>query len=174
MPAPTATPSGEGEKCTCTATYTIQWGDTLGGIALRYHTTIKALQRCNGISNSRRIYAGKELCVPEKVATPQTSCSATYHIRPGDTLSAIALRYGTTIKVLRQCNHIQNPRRIYAGQWLRVPDKSRCERLYKIKWGDTLSGIALRYHTTVRRLQRCNDISNPHYIYADQWLRVPN
>jgi nucleoid-associated protein YgaU len=44
---------------------------------------------------------------------------------------------------------------------------------YQVNWGDTLSSIAERYHTSVRYLQLINGIFDPNRIYAGQWLRVP-
>lgn len=44
---------------------------------------------------------------------------------------------------------------------------------YKVRWGDTLSGIARRYGTTVAALAQVNGISNPNRIYAGQVLRIP-
>lgn len=43
-----------------------------------------------------------------------------YVVKAGDTLSAIAARYGTTYQRIAQMNGISNPNRIYAGQRLRV------------------------------------------------------
>lgn len=43
-----------------------------------------------------------------------------YTVRRGDTLSAIASRYGTTYQKLAQMNGIANPNKIYAGQRIRV------------------------------------------------------
>jgi uncharacterized protein YgiM (DUF1202 family) len=47
--------------------------------------------------------------------------TATYVVKPGDTLYAIALAYGTTINALSALNHIWNPNLIYAGQQILVP-----------------------------------------------------
>lgn len=43
---------------------------------------------------------------------------------------------------------------------------------YTVKSGDTLSGIASKYGTTVSKLQSLNGISNPNLIYAGTKLRV--
>ena len=53
-------------------------------------------------------------------AQPATS-GATYKVKRGDTLSAIAARFGTTVKVLTTLNHISDPSKIHAGQVLRLP-----------------------------------------------------
>lgn len=46
----------------------------------------------------------------------------TYVVQPGDTLSEIALRYGTTYQTLAALNGISNPNLIYTGQTIRVPE----------------------------------------------------
>ena len=43
---------------------------------------------------------------------------------------------------------------------------------YTVKSGDTLSGIAAKYDTTVKKLVELNNIANPNKIYAGQKLRV--
>ncbi len=47
------------------------------------------------------------------------------------------------------------------------------EEWYKVKWGDTLSGIARKFDTSVRELQELNHLKNPNCIFAGQWLKVP-
>ena len=45
---------------------------------------------------------------------------------------------------------------------------------YKVQPGDTLSGIALRFHTTAGAIQAANDIRSPKSLRAGTWLRVPS
>ena len=99
-------------------TYRIQYGDTLGGIARRYGTTIAVLAQLNGIRNPNRIYAGQVIRVPVK--TSGSGQAEYYVVRPGDTLSGISSRFGTTYQRLVQLNGIRNPNLIYVGQKLRV------------------------------------------------------
>jgi LysM repeat protein len=44
---------------------------------------------------------------------------------------------------------------------------------YQIRRGDTLSGIAARFHTTVGALAKANGIRNPNLIIAGHSLRIP-
>ncbi len=97
----------------------------------------------------------------------------TYVIQPGDTLSGIAVRYGTTVSELTRINGISNPDRIYAGNTLKVPESGSPSKTYTIKSGDTLSEIAQRFGTTVSALAKLNGISNPDRIYAGTTLRLP-
>lgn len=51
-------------------------------------------------------------------------------------------------------------------------DKTTTKKI-KIKWGDTLSQLAIKYNTTVAELVRLNNIQNPNLIYAGNYLMVP-
>jgi len=57
---------------------------------------------------------------PPASAQPSTS-GATYKVKSGDTLNAIAARFGTTVKVLVNLNHIADPSKIHVGQVLKLP-----------------------------------------------------
>ncbi|AKJ00559.1 putative chitinase [Archangium gephyra] len=104
---------------------------------------------------------------------------STYSVRSGDTLSAIASRYGTTVNNLARANGISNPNLIHAGQKLTIPGASGASApqaggsSYTVKSGDTLSGIAQRFGTTVGALAQTNGISNPNRINVGQKLTLP-
>ena len=49
----------------------------------------------------------------------------TWPVRPGDTLTAIALATGTSPRAIANHNGITNPDRIYAGTVLRIPGERR-------------------------------------------------
>jgi LysM repeat protein len=109
--------------------HVVQRGENLYRIALRYGTTIQALATANGIVNTSQVRVGRRLAIPGRVATPADPAGApamraTYTVRRGDTLSAIALRYGVTTWSLVQANSIYNPSLIYVGQVLNVPARA--------------------------------------------------
>lgn len=110
-----------------------------------------------------------------------------YTVKSGDTLSAIASRYGMTVNALVTLNGIQNANLIYPGQSLRVADSgagstvtnkattpitSTGTQAYTVRYGDTLSGIASRYGTSTSTLVSINGISNPNWIYPGQALKL--
>lgn len=97
----------------------------------------------------------------------------TYVIQPGDTLSEIAQRFGTTTQTLARLNGIADPNLIYSGTTLRIPENSSSAKYYQIQPGDTLSEIAARFGTTVSALASQNNISNPDLIYAGTTIRIP-
>lgn len=104
----------------------------------------------------------------------------TIRVVRGDTLSQIAIDYGTTVQELVRINNIQNPNLIYAGTTLQVPitssgsggDNPSGEIVYIVKRGDTLSQIAQNYGTTVNSIARRNGIRNVNLIYVGQRLLI--
>ena len=159
-----------------THNYTVKSGDNLSVIASRYGMTVNALVTLNGISNPNLIYPGQVLrvadsgrgsTVSQKATTAPTT--GTYTVRYGDTLSAIASRYGTSTSTLASINDISNPNWIYPGQVLTVSGSSST-RSYTVRSGDTLSGIASRLGTSWTSLKAKNGISNANLIYPGQTL----
>lgn len=98
-------------------TYTVKSGDTLSSIASKYGTTYQELARINGISNPNKIYPGQVLKIGGRSSIPSTEY---YIVKSGDTLSAIAKKYRTTVNQLASWNNIANVNKIYVGQKLRV------------------------------------------------------
>lgn len=103
-------------------TYTVQPGDTLSRIAVRYGVTLNVLMRANGLAH-HTIYVGQHLVIPgalTAVPVAVVPSGNTYVVQPGDNLTAIARRTGTTGASLAQLNGIANPSAIYPGQVLRL------------------------------------------------------
>lgn len=99
-----------------------------------------------------------------------------YKVKRGDTLYEIALTHNTTVSHLVQINNIKNPNLIYVGEILIISRNhnttENADTTYKIKTGDTLSEIALKYNTTVAKLVKLNNISNPNLIYAGDIIKI--
>lgn len=112
---------------------------------------------------------------PAKPA-PKPTATATYTVKPGDTLSGIAAKYGTTYTELARINGIANPDHIQAGQVLKVTGKAAttpaAPAMYTVRSGDNLSAIAAAHGTTWQKLAQLNGIANPDYIQAGQKLRL--
>ena len=107
----------------------VTWGDTLYSVAVRNGTTVAALVRANGLPNPNFIYAGQRLVIPaggssSAPAPVPIASTGIYTVQAGDTLSAIAARYGTTLSAMLRANNLYNPNFIYSGQRLNVPGRS--------------------------------------------------
>jgi len=101
----------------------VQPGETLSIIAARYGTTVQAIASANGIYNVNRIYAGQRLFIPVVTPPPGGTLRGTtfYIVGRGDTLAAIARRFGTTVSAISAANGIVNPNLIFPGQRLVIP-----------------------------------------------------
>ena len=151
-----------------TGTYTVQSGDTLSGIAAKFGTTYQILAAINGIGDPNHIWPGEVLKV-----TGTASQQSTYYVQAGDTLSAIASKFGTTVASLVSLNHISNPNVIYVGQKIYVGEASQGKsNAYTVHAGDTLSGIAAKFGTTWKALAQKNGLANPNVIYVGQTLTI--
>ena len=155
----------------CGATYTVQWGDTIGRIASICGVTADAIYAANP-SLGAYLYAGQVINIPGGIPNPPSipATSGTYVVQRGDTLNKIAARIGSSLSNLLAVNpQIWNPNLIYVGQVINLPANPV---YYTVQWGDTLFKIAVRFGTTVSTLQQLNNIWNANWIYAGQVLRI--
>jgi murein DD-endopeptidase MepM/ murein hydrolase activator NlpD len=102
-----------------TAVHVVRWGETLFSIARRYGTTVEAIVQANDIADPRWIQVGQRLTIPSAGVPP---ASVQIHIvQPGETLTRIAWRYGTTISAIVEANQLADPSLILVGQRLAIP-----------------------------------------------------
>lgn len=112
-----------------------------------------------------------------------------YVVERGDSLSAIASRFDTSVDQLVSLNQLASRHRIQIGQRLLLPhDGAEAQRLlastsaslprpddgvYQVRAGDTISLIAARFDVGEADLLRANRITDPHRIYPGQQLALP-
>jgi LysM repeat protein len=187
--------------------YTVRRGDTLTGIAGRYHTTLGRLARMNHLQPYGILRIGTVLRVPGRAHhrhqhrhhRPRHRRLLIVHVvRPGETLSGIAARHHISLVRLARLNHRPPYAILVIGTRLRVPPaRHRHHRHHHHRhhhhhhgrhahrpgahWrgrhvvhrGETLSGLAARYRTSVRRLARANHLRINGFLLVDTVLRVP-
>lgn len=165
--------------------YTVKSGDTLSEIAIKFGTSVKELQKLNGIKDANKIYAGQKLKVKGQSSKKRTTnkksnnFTTTYTVKKGDTLSEIAQRYGTTTSKLVSLNNIKNPNKIYPGQRIKlngsvskVKGKTSSKKYHTVKAGDTVSLLAIKYGVKQSQIKKWNNLSDINKIYVGQKLRV--
>jgi uncharacterized protein YkwD/LysM repeat protein len=109
--------------------YTVQGGDTLSGIAVRYGIGWEALAAANGLGEYSVLQVGQALYIPGAGA-PSTAANTggltmtpgpEYMVQRGDTLISIALRHEITWQALAFANGLSENAVLQVGQLLRVP-----------------------------------------------------
>lgn len=110
----------------CASYITVQWGDTLSGLAAYCGTTVSAIRAANpGLG--WWVYAGQVLYIPSGYSysptyPPITPTGGYYTVRRGDTLGNIAKAYGVSLGSVIAANpQIWNPSLIYPGQVITIP-----------------------------------------------------
>lgn len=116
-------------------------------------------------------------------AMPASVIASTYVVHPGDTLSEIALRHGTTVGALVEANRLADPNLIRIGQLLHIPDSrlgipgytsaAAESETYTVVHGDTLISIARRYGVDLTALARTNGLNVNTPLHVGVVLHVP-
>ena len=109
--------------------YIVRKGDSLSKIAAMHRVKVSQIKKLNGLFGDM-VRIGQKLKIPEgaKAAASQPASGAkaaageTVHVvTKGETLGAIARKYGTTVSKISTRNSIKDPRKIRIGQKIIVP-----------------------------------------------------
>ncbi len=133
-PKTVVAPTGfESDRQRAASTYTVRAGDTPLGIALSHSTTLDALLRANNLKASDYLQIGQVLTIPgvneaddaelaETAASTAASTGvATYNVRRGDTVFAIAYRLGVDWQEMLRVNNLTEQSLLQPGQTLVIP-----------------------------------------------------
>ncbi|KEF37670.1 putative glycosyl hydrolase [Schinkia azotoformans MEV2011] len=99
---------------------------------------------------------------------------AIHTVQKGDSLWAIAKLYNTSIQSIMEINGLESSTNIVPGLALYIPDEQLHIRLYKIKAGDTLWSIAIRYNTTAYNIISANPQIDPNRLSIGQIITIPS
>jgi LysM repeat protein len=160
-------------------------GETLSEIAERYGTSVQRLMQLNNLRSPQDLWAGSRIQVPGAAGSSASrgGGSGNYTVKPGETLSEIAERYGTSVQRLMQLNNLRSPQDLWAGSRIQVPitrttaaaakpavNKNATQ--HRVQSGETLSVIADRYGVSMQNLIALNGISNPNQMEVGRTLKL--
>lgn len=170
-------------------TYSAKRGERLENIARKFGTSPTQLREANDINGKGKLKASRTLLVPlqdesdapelassEEIASEDKRNDAApatirHSVRNGETLGAIAKRYGVSTRQLMALNHLKSAKRIKKGQVLlvrqdggtRVAAAERSDKpgrtQYVVRRGDTLHSIARKFDIATDDLMRWNNLS---------------
>lgn len=139
--------------------HTVQLGDTVDKIARIYGVSASAIVRANGISNADLIWVGQRLLIPGNAssATPVPYASPVPNTSPvpGATPAANATPLATP-----------------APAATATPKPTAAPTIHVVQAGETLSGIAQRYGTTVAALVEANGLGDANLIRVGMRLLI--
>lgn len=178
------------------ATYTVKAGDTVSAIAARFGLRTADVLALNKLSWSSIIYPGQVLKLKGTAsapapAKPSTSAASGSHtVKGGETVSAIARKYGLATTTVLKANKLGWSSIIYPGQKLVIPGAAvpaasvtpaapstpaakPASSSYTVRSGDTVSGIAQRHGVTTAAVLSANKLGWSSIIYPGQKLTIP-
>ncbi len=197
---PSAAPAAPVVAPAPVTTHTVVAGDTVSALAKRYSTTVAAIVAANGLDARAFIRVGQVLTVSGTTAAPAPGAAPAPAIAPapqaapgshtvvaGDTVSALATRYGTTVAAIVSANGLDSRAFIRVGQVLTVPGAPAAPApapasapaaaptagSHRVVSGDTVSALATRYGTTVAAIVSANGLDSRATIRIGQVLAIP-
>ncbi|WP_201507985.1 LysM peptidoglycan-binding domain-containing protein [Psychrobacter proteolyticus] len=197
--APATTPAAPSTKpsksSTATKNYKVKAGDGLIALARQFNVSTDTLASLNGINSTSSLYVGQTLKVPASVdfdAASTTGASSSnssssvattnYKVKSGDTLIGIANSIGVSATELAAVNSSFDAKaRLQRGQTIKVPaSKELVDRQlndkavsYKVKSGDTLTGVAKRYNIGLSDLASANNLNTNSNLILGRTITIP-
>lgn len=193
------------------AEYTIARGDTVSAIAGKFGLSTAEVLKLNNLQPNTIIYPGQKIKLSGSPAAPAgpsaapapaapASGGATYTVKPGDTLGAIAARHNVGLADVFAWNNLNMRSIIHPGQKIKVgagdaapapaaapvagglastsapaapATPAPASGSYTVKAGDTLSAIASRHGVKLSELLSANRLSMTSVIYPGNKLAIP-
>ncbi|HRJ42213.1 MAG: LysM peptidoglycan-binding domain-containing protein [Caldilineaceae bacterium] len=170
-------------------TYTVQEGDTLFSIALKFEVSPNEIVAANTLTDPNNVFVGQELLIPGYQPTSPASSGggtttnpgapAIHIVQPGEVLSVIAEKYGITLDELVAANRIADPNLVTPGTELVIPGLTAAaleaanQIIHIVAPGEGLYSIAARYGVSADAIIEANRITNPDLIRVGDRLIIP-
>ena len=184
------------------AEYTVSRGDTVSAIAGKFGLSTAEVLKLNNLQPHTIIYPGQKLklsgsaaapAAPSAAPAPAAPAGATYTVKPGDTLGAIAARHNVALADVFAWNNLSMRSIIHPGQKIKVgaggaapapapaplastsapAAPAPASGSYTVKAGDTLSAIATRHGVKLSELLSANRLGMSSIIYPGNKLAIP-
>jgi LysM repeat protein/uncharacterized protein YkwD len=185
------------------ARYTVQQGDTLYSVGLRYGLTWQQMARANGMGERSVLKVGSQITLPgiesvdQQVASPSLVQTAAetgtltvdeiyYTVVEGDTIYDIAVRHRVNWQTLAAHNDFSENSILSIGTQVKIPTPAtggatggpvpltqQPSRRHTVQSGDTLWSIAAKYSVDWRELMRVNNMGENSLLAIGQEVQLP-
>jgi len=191
-------------------TYLAQSGETWWNISRRTGIPVAALREYNA-QVPDALTSGAAIRIPasgsskeagllaefeDRGASPaKAPASGKHQVRKGESMQAIASRYGVSVNELARANRMKPSGKLSIGRWLTIPGGAADAQLarapalpreirqmaaadkdaasHTIQKGDTVHAISSRYGVTPQELMAANNISSPQSLSIGKVLVIP-
>ena len=146
--------------------------DAISAIAKKYGISVEELKAANSLTNNL-LQLGQSLVIPGTQIPPVVEEENIYVVQSGDTLYAIAQKFGTTVTQLIDWNQLATTV-ITPGMKLIVSDTvtTPSDMIYTVKKGDSLYSIAMQFGVSVDDLIQANQLTSTVLQIGEQ-LKIP-
>ncbi|MBI3952042.1 MAG: LysM peptidoglycan-binding domain-containing protein [Acidobacteria bacterium] len=177
----------------------IKEGETIASLAEQHNLSADLIGQVNKLSADADLEPGTLLVLPlEEARTPLhgrlepvgvqiarlSMRRMSITVRPGDTISRIAARYGVSARELARLNRVSIKSRLRAGQKLilNLPETRLSRSIsvsenhptsYRVRRGDSLSGIASRYGIALSNLRKWNGLTSNKVRVGQRLVLTP-
>ena len=176
--------------------YVVQSGDTLASIANRYSVNWRDVADWNQIEPTKALFVGTSLYL-YNAKKPQPARPTSYTVQSGDTLTAVAAKFGLTNQQLADMNNLTPTSNLLRGVRLSLVDDgiskttaanskndapvtsaaSKATKIetvsYRVKAGESVGSIANRYNISNEQLADLNKFSANSSLLLGQTIKVP-
>ena len=166
--------------------YVVQPGDTVSHIALRTSTSVNQIAAANNLDARATIRIGQVLNLPTAAPAPVAAApaAASHVVVAGDTVWALARANGSTVEAITAANGLNAAATIRIGQVLTIPGGAGVSATpartaapavaptHTVVAGDTVSGLARTYGTTVAAISTANGLDAAATIRIGQVLAL--
>ncbi len=158
-----------------TDVYVVQPGDTLFAISSRFGITVDMLAAANNIDDPAIIDVGQRLIIPP-AAEPEQYLH--HRVQPGETLHALALRYGLAILELAEPNHLIRADGLFPGQGVTIQEHTDEPAVLRgqshtVSPTDTLVALAAQHGLHPWALATANNQESPFIAWINSHLWLP-
>ena len=168
-------------------THKVKRGESLWLIAKKYNVSTKDIISLNKIKNPNLLKPNKYLQIPvrgyqeylKETLSSNKKKKIHHTVKRGDTISEIAEMYKTSIKNIKRWNGLRSDV-IRIGQKLEIwtkesktvlsKNKSSQRVYYTVRYGDTLSEIAIKYGVSIKKIKRWNRLSSDKIVIGQKLI----